>query len=54
MAESVRVSAVKRVLKISAGIAGRRGGGGGEGLGETRSGTEKQCSHDLQSGHPAW
>ena len=27
---------------------------GGEGLGETRSGTEKQCSHDLQSGHPAW
>ena len=28
--------------------------GGGEGLGETRSGTEKQCSHDLQSGHPAW
>ena len=53
MAESVRVSAVKRVLKISAGIAGRRRGGG-EGLGETRSGTEKQCSHDLQSGHPAW
>ena len=30
------------------------GGGGGEGLGETRSGTEKQCSHDLQGGHPAW
>ena len=26
------------------------GGGGGE---ETRSGTEKQCSHNLQSGHPA-
>ena len=21
---------------------------------ETRSGTEKQCSHNLQSGHPAW
>ena len=33
MAESVRVSAVKRVLKISAGIAGRRGGGGGGGIG---------------------
>ena len=28
-----------------------RGGGGG---GETRSGTEKRCSHNLQSGHPAW
>ena len=25
--------------------------GGGE---ETRSGTEKQCSQNLQSGHPAW
>ena len=24
-------------------------GGGGE---ETRSGTEKRCSHNLQSGHP--
>ena len=24
---------------------------GGE---ETRSGTEKRCSHNLQSGHPAW
>ena len=22
--------------------------------GETSSGTEKQCSHNLQSGHPAW
>ena len=22
--------------------------------GETRSGTEKRCSHNLQSGHPAW
>ena len=21
---------------------------------ETRSGTEKRCSHNLQSGHPAW
>ena len=28
---------------------GRRGGGE-----ETRSGTEKRCSHNLQSGHPAW
>ena len=27
------------------------GWGGGE---ETRSGTEKQCSHNLQSGHPMW
>ena len=29
---------------------GDGGGGGGE---ETRSGTEKRCSHNLQSGHPA-
>ena len=28
-----------------------RGGGGG---GETKSGTEKRCSHNLQSGHSAW
>ena len=27
----------------------RRGGGG-----KTRSGTEKRCFHNLQSGHPAW
>ena len=27
------------------------GGRGGE---ETRSGTEKRCSHNLQSGHPVW
>ena len=27
------------------------GGGGGE---ETRSGTEKRCSHNLQSRHPTW
>ena len=26
-----------------------RGGGGGEARGETRPGTEKQCSHNLQS-----
>ena len=26
------------------------GGGGGE----TRSGTEKRCSDNLQSGHPVW
>ena len=26
-------------------------GGGGE---ERRPGTEKRCSHNLQSGHPAW
>ena len=26
-------------------------GGGGE---ETKSGTEKRCSHNLQSGHSAW
>ena len=25
-----------------------------EGGEETRSGTEKRCSHNLQSGHPAW
>ena len=24
------------------------------GGGETRSGTEKRCSYNLQSGHPAW
>ena len=28
-----------------------RAGGGGE---ETSSGTEKRCSHNLQSGHQAW
>ena len=28
---------------------GRRGGGE-----EPRSGTENRCSHNLQSGHPAW
>ena len=28
------------------------GWGGGED--ETRSGTEKRCSHNLKSGHPAW
>ena len=28
-------------------------GGGGRG-GETKSGTEKRCSHNLQSGHSAW
>ena len=31
--------------------SGMKQGGGGE---ETRSGTEKRCSHNLQSGHPAW
>ena len=32
----------------------RRHGGGGEG-GETKSGTEKPCFHNLQSsGHSAW
>ena len=30
------------------------GGGGGGGGGEARFGTEKRCSHNLQSGHPAW
>ena len=30
------------------------GWGGGGGWGETRSGTEKRCSHNLQSDHPAW
>ena len=24
------------------------------GIGETRSGTEKRCFHNLQSDHPAW
>ena len=33
-------------------VAGGGGGGGGGGRGEeTRSGTEKRCSHNLQSGH---
>ena len=31
-----------------------RGEGGGGDREETRSGTEKRCSHNLQSGHPAW
>ena len=38
--------------KVGAGEAGVGGGGGGGE--ETRSGTEKRCSHNLQSGHPAW
>ena len=33
---------------------GRQGLGGGGAGEETRSGTEKRCSHNLQSGHPAW
>ena len=32
----------------------RPGAGWGRVLGETRSGTEKRCSHNLQSGHPSW
>ena len=32
-------------------LATIRGGGGGGG--KTRSGTEKRCSHNLRSGHPA-
>ena len=27
---------------------------GGEEVGKTRSGTEKRCSHNLQSGHLVW
>ena len=37
-----------------AGGGGGGGGGGGWGRGEeARSGIEKRCSHNLQSGHPA-
>ena len=36
---------VNRIIKITHTCTG------GE---ETRSGTEKGCSHNLQSGHPAW
>ena len=32
---------------------GKRRGRGGGGR-DTRSGTEKRCSHNLQSRHPAW
>ena len=35
-------------------IDGKRCQGLGRGGEETRSGTEKRCSHNLQSGHPAW
>ena len=35
-------------------VGSYQGGGGGGGGEETRSGTEKRCSHNLQSGHPAW
>ena len=34
-------------------VGGYPGGAGVRGEG-TRSGTEKRCSHNLQSGHPAW
>ena len=34
-------------------VVGGEGWGGG-GVEETRSGTEKRCSHNLKSGHPVW
>ena len=40
-------------LKVYRMVEPGRGAGGG-GVEETRSGTEKRCSHNLQSGHPAW
>ena len=40
---------------MKSGGGGGGGGGGGErkGVEETRSGTERRCSHNLQSGHKA-
>ena len=38
-----------RLLAVSSNIQQEKTGGE-----ETRSGTEKRCSHNLQSGHPAW
>ena len=43
---SERIRLLDSVIKYT---EGRNQGGG-----ETRSGTEKRCSYNLQSGHPAW
>ena len=39
------------LFSLCYGIFKSKGGGWG---GETRSGTKKRCSHNLQSGHPEW
>ena len=39
----------KKEKKKKENIPRQEGGGG-----KTRSGTEKRCFHNLQSGHPAW
>ena len=42
-----------KVHSTGSGVVGGGGGGGGGEGGETRSGTEKRFSHNLQSGHRA-
>ena len=51
---SIRLSFLMKQIVIAIKKKGKhfdQAGGGGE---ETRSGTEKRCSHILKSGHPAW
>ena len=44
----MRMSKFLFIVNVNSGM---KQGGGGE---EMRSGTKKRCSHNLQSGHPAW
>ena len=44
----MRMSKFLFIFNVNSGM--KQGGGEGK---ETRSGTEKRCSHNLQSGHPA-
>ena len=44
----------KFTISGGGGGGGGVGGGGGGGGEDSRSGTEKRCSHNLQGGHPAW
>ena len=43
----MRMSKFLFIFNVNSGMKQGRGE-------ETRSGTEKRCSHNLQSGHPAW
>ena len=46
-----KAASPKSVVHFILGLNQGEGRGGGE---ETKSGTEKRCSHKLQSGRPAW
>ena len=53
MSEKLHLQQLKGMQSSKLGISERgfQQGGGGE---ETRSGTERRCSHNLQGGYPAW